>query len=51
MLAVGLTTQITGFLLLSALSPIWTAALSVAWVVLAQGICGVAKDLTKTASK
>jgi MFS family permease len=51
MLAVGLATQITGFLLLSALSPAWTAAMSVAWVVLAQGICGVAKDLTKTASK
>ena len=51
MLAVGLATQITGFLLLSALSPTWTAALSVAWVVLAQGVCGVAKDLTKTASK
>jgi MFS family permease len=51
MLAVGLVTQITGFLLLSALSPDWTAALSVAWVVLAQGLCGVAKDLTKTASK
>ncbi len=51
MLAVGLATQITGFLLLSALSPNWTVALSVAWVVGAQGICGVAKDLTKTASK
>lgn len=51
MLAVGLATQITGFLLLSALSPDWTAALSVAWVVVAQGVCGVAKDLTKTASK
>lgn len=51
MLAVGLTTQILGFLLLSALSPDWTAAASVAWVVMAQGICGVAKDLTKTASK
>jgi glyceraldehyde 3-phosphate dehydrogenase len=32
-------------------SPEWSAAMSVAWVVLAQGICGVAKDLTKTASK
>ena len=51
MLAVGLVLQITGFLLLSLLSPAWTAAMSVAWVVLAQGICGVAKDLTKTASK
>jgi predicted MFS family arabinose efflux permease len=51
MLAVGLATQISGFLLLSALSPSWTVALSVAWVVIAQGVCGVAKDLTKTASK
>ena len=51
MLAVGLTTQIIGFALLSALNPEWTAAMSVAWVVVAQGICGVAKDLTKTASK
>ncbi len=51
MLAVGLATQITGFLLLSAMAPGWGEALSVAWVVGAQGICGVAKDLTKTASK
>jgi MFS family permease len=51
MLAVGLSTQIIGFLLLSGLSPDWTAAASVAWVVMAQGICGIAKDLTKTASK
>ncbi len=51
MLTVGLSTQIAGFLLLSALSPHWSAAVSVAWVVLAQGVCGVAKDLTKTASK
>jgi MFS family permease len=51
MLMVGLVTQILGFLLLSALSPEWTAAMSVAWVVVAQGVCGVAKDLTKTASK
>jgi MFS family permease len=51
MLMVGLTTQIIGFTLLSQLNPEWTAALSVAWVVVAQGICGLAKDLTKTASK
>jgi predicted MFS family arabinose efflux permease len=51
MLAVGLSTQVAGFLLLSAVSPEWGAALSVAWVVAAQGVCGVAKDLTKTASK
>ncbi len=51
MLVVGLLTQIAGFLLLSQLSPSWTAAMSVAWVALAQGVCGIAKDLTKTASK
>jgi predicted MFS family arabinose efflux permease len=51
MLMVGLVTQIIGFMLLSLLNPEWTAALSVAWVLVAQGICGVAKDLTKTASK
>ncbi len=51
MLGVGLATQIAGFLMLSAVSPDWVAALSVAWVVAAQGVCGVAKDLTKTASK
>jgi predicted MFS family arabinose efflux permease len=51
MLAVGLATQIAGFLMLSAVSADWAAALSVSWVVAAQGVCGVAKDLTKTASK
>jgi len=51
MLIVGLVTQITGFGVLSMLDPGWTVAMSVAWVVMAQGICGVAKDLTKTASK
>jgi MFS family permease len=51
MLTIGLATQIIGFLMLSALSPDWAVATSVAWVVLAQGVCGVAKDLTKTSSK
>ncbi|MDH4377830.1 MAG: organoarsenical effux MFS transporter ArsJ [Ramlibacter sp.] len=51
MLTVGLVTQISGFTLLSFLDPNWTPAMSVAWVVLSQGVCGVAKDLTKTASK
>ncbi|MCB4820757.1 organoarsenical effux MFS transporter ArsJ [Roseicella aerolata] len=51
MLAAGLATQIGGFLMLSAVSPGWAPALSVAWVVAAQGVCGMAKDLTKTASK
>lgn len=51
MLTVGLITQMVGFVMLSQLDPSWTIALSVTWVVLSQGICGVAKDLTKTASK
>lgn len=51
MLTVGLSTQIIGFTLLSQLDTDWTVTMSVAWVVLSQGICGVAKDLTKTASK
>jgi predicted MFS family arabinose efflux permease len=51
MLAVGLVLQIGGLLMLSALDPAWSATLAVTWVVLAQGIAGVAKDITKTASK
>ncbi len=51
MLASGLVLQIAGLCMLSALDPSWGAAASVAWVVAAQGIAGVAKDLTKTASK
>src|SRR6516225_4076685 len=45
MLMIGLVLQITGLLLLSGLNPAWGAALSVAWVVAAQGIAGVAKDI------
>ncbi len=51
MLMTGLSLQIAGLAMLSALNPEWSASLSVAWVVAAQGIAGVAKDLTKTASK
>ncbi len=51
MLAAGQTLQIAGLIVLSALDPSWSAAASVAWVVAAQGIAGLAKDLTKTASK
>ncbi|BBK29489.1 hypothetical protein EDC65_2467 [Stella humosa] len=51
MLAAGLLLQAGGLLMLSALDPGWGAILSVAWVVAAQGVAGVAKDITKTASK
>jgi predicted MFS family arabinose efflux permease len=51
MLAAGQLLQIAGLIMLSLLDPGWGAALSVAWVVGAQGIAGIAKDVTKTASK
>ena len=51
MLATGQILQIAGLLMLSALDPGWSAAGAVAWVVAAQGIAGIAKDVTKTASK
>jgi predicted MFS family arabinose efflux permease len=51
MLAVGQSLQIVGLIMLSTLDSGWSAAVSVAWVVIAQGIAGVAKDVTKTASK
>ena len=51
MLMAGLSLQIAGLAMLSALDPGWSAEASVAWVVAAQGVAGVAKDLTKTASK
>lgn len=51
MLALGLGLQILGLIFLSALNTDWSVAVSVVWVVIAQGIAGVAKDITKTASK
>jgi hypothetical protein len=51
MLATGQILQIAGLVMLSLLDPGWSAAASVLWVVIAQGISGVAKDVTKTASK
>ena len=51
MLAVGLGLQVGGLLMLSATDPSWSDAASVAWVVASQGVSGIAKDLTKSASK
>lgn len=51
MLMLGQLLQISGLIMLSALDPAWSAAIAVAWVVAAQGIAGLAKDFTKTASK
>ena len=46
----GLIATTPGLLLVPPLMA-GSAALSVAWVVAAQGVSGIAKDLTKTASK
>jgi predicted MFS family arabinose efflux permease len=51
MLTLGLSLQVLGLLVLSALDPDWTEVVSVLWVLGAQGIAGIAKDITKTASK
>jgi predicted MFS family arabinose efflux permease len=51
MLAIGQLLQIAGLVMLSVLDPAWPPVLAVAWAVGAQGIAGLAKDFTKTASK
>lgn len=51
MLGLGLGLQIIGLLFLSAMNPEWGIALSIVWVLAAQGLAGIAKDITKTASK
>ena len=51
MLLVGLSLQIIGLIFLSLLDPSFGYILSIIWVLVAQGISGLAKDFTKTASK
>lgn len=50
-LYVGLTLQIIALLALSRLSPEWAMAISVPFVMVVQGLSGVAKDLAKMSSK
>src|SRR3546814_3401962 len=47
----GLGLQIVALLALSALDPSWPEAASVAFVLVVQGVSGVAKDLSKMSSK
>ena len=47
----GLSIQISALLLLSAMQTDWIASLSVIYVMLAQALNGIAKDLTKMSSK
>lgn len=47
----GLGLQIVALLALTQLDPSWSIAISVAFVMCAQGVSGIAKDLTKMSSK
>ena len=47
----GLAIQIVALGLLARLNPAWSVALSVAYVMAAQALSGIAKDLTKMSSK
>ncbi|WP_342240340.1 organoarsenical effux MFS transporter ArsJ [Inquilinus sp. OTU3971] len=47
----GLLIQIGALIMLSLLNPAWTLLASVAWVITAQGLSGIAKDLTKMSAK
>jgi predicted MFS family arabinose efflux permease len=47
----GLALQIVSLLMLSFLDPGWSKTASVVYVICAQGLAGIAKDLTKSSSK
>ena len=47
----GLAIQVFSLLLLSLLNPLWSAMFSLVFVLFAQGLSGVAKDLSKMSSK
>ncbi|MEP1200656.1 organoarsenical effux MFS transporter ArsJ [Tateyamaria sp.] len=47
----GLTLQVVALLVLTQLDPAWSVAASVVFVMLVQGLSGVAKDLAKMSSK
>lgn len=50
-LLVGMAVQIAALLMLSGLSAGWAQAAQVSYVVLAQGLSGIAKDFTKLSAK
>ncbi len=47
----GLAVQVAALSMLAMLNPLWSAALSVAYVMASQALSGIAKDLTKMSSK
>ena len=50
MFTFGVLLQIFGLLFLSFYSPSWEIYSSIIWVMIAQGISGIAKDISKTSS-
>ncbi|TPV94520.1 MAG: organoarsenical effux MFS transporter ArsJ [Myxococcales bacterium FL481] len=50
-LLAGLSLQVAALVLLSGLSVDWPTTTQVMWIVFAQGVSGVAKDLTKVSAK
>ncbi|MCB1105977.1 MAG: organoarsenical effux MFS transporter ArsJ, partial [Cephaloticoccus sp.] len=50
-LTAGLALQVAALALLALLNPQWSEWLSVAWVMAAQALSGIAKDLTKMSAK
>ena len=51
MFTFGVLLQIFGLFFLSFYSPSWGIFSSILWVMIAQGISGIAKDISKTSSK
>src|SRR6266699_1150025 len=47
----GLLLQIAALLMLAGLNPRWSGLVSVTWVMAAQALSGIAKDLTKMSAK
>lgn len=47
----GLAIQVIALVMLSFVSPLWPVALSVTYVMVAQALSGIAKDLTKMSAK
>lgn len=47
----GLAIQVAALVMLSGLDPNWPGALAILWVMAAQALSGIAKDLTKMSSK
>lgn len=47
----GLAIQVAALVMLSGLDPAWPSALAILWVMAAQALSGIAKDLTKMSSK